>query len=197
MKGIKYLFAVSIVLIQISCGGQKKKVVASSQLLNEIEQFGIDTIATEHKDTLCSQDIDKILRHYPELYHATKKAIKSYKIWSLATQEAPLKIRPEIMDVTNILDDVLFSVSEATTDSAWEYLPTIDSLYIQALVNIPSGQPDTDKKKTLIGRTRKAWNNYIKSLQEMEPSLPPNCYQHFHSVINLKTESLTDSKLYK
>ncbi|MDE5571132.1 MAG: hypothetical protein K2I86_03640, partial [Prevotella sp.] len=70
-------------------------------------------------------------------------------------------------------------------------------LYIQAIVNIPSGQPDTDKRKTAIGRMRKAWQAYAQQLQDMTSTIPQDCTQRYLSTVKGKTKGLTDINLYK
>ena len=101
------------------------------------------------------------------------------------------------MDIAVILEESFFDTKAFDADSAWQYLTTIDSLYIQALVSVPSSNADTDQQKSAIGRTRKAWQAYTKQLQRMTAVVPENCRERYLSIIKHKTRQLTDDKLYK
>lgn len=195
-KKLMLLAACSAMLLT-ACGGKKERTTTSSQLIEQVEQFGIDTIEAKPGETLCSNSVDGVLRHYPELYHATQKAVKAYDTWLETAKEARLKIQPQAMNVTTLLDEALFGDEATDADSAWQHLPTIDSLYIQAIVSIPSGQPDTDKRKSAIGRMRKAWQAYAQQLQDMTPTIPKDCTQRYLSTVKDKTKGLTDTNLYK
>ena len=65
---------VSLALMLTSCYFYKDKDDAHQEedLIANIEGYGIDTIAVEPGDTLCSARVDDVLRHYPEFYHAAK-----------------------------------------------------------------------------------------------------------------------------
>ena len=68
---------VSLALMLTSCHYYKEEQDDTNQgedLIANIEGYGIDTIAVEPGDTLCSARVDEVLRHYPEFYHAAKKA---------------------------------------------------------------------------------------------------------------------------
>ncbi|MBO5593312.1 MAG: hypothetical protein J5931_01775 [Prevotella sp.] len=194
---MKVLVLIASIMLLFACGGKKERSATSSQLVENVQQFGIDTIQTEPSDTLCNNSVDEVLRHYPELYNATQKAKKAYDNWSTLSKESGLRIKPATIDISDILDLTLFGNKAIDSDSTWQYLTVIDSLYIQALVNVPSGQSDTDKQKTAIGRTRKAWLSYIKQLQTMESTIPEECQQRYLSTIKEKTKQLADPRLYK
>ena len=181
-------------LLCTACNGKKDRTVASSRLIESAEQLGIDTIEAVPGDTLCNATVDEVLRHYPELYHATRKAQKAYDIWVASSKTSSLALRPAVMDVAAILEEALFDGEAADADSAWQYLPTIDSLYIQAIVNIPSGTADTDQRKSAIGRTRKAWQAYVKQLQAMESAVPEDCRQRYRSAIKRRLITTTKTK---
>lgn len=191
------MFAMCTAILFTACGGKQERTAKSSQLREVVEQFGIDTIKATPSDTICNNSIDEVLRHYPELYHATKKAKKAYDAWTGMSTDSRLRIKPTMMDVTTILDEALFGTNESQVDDAWQHLSTIDSLYIQALVNIPNGTSDTDVRKSAIGRMRKAWQAYIQQLQKMEPAIPENCRRRYLSTIKDKTKQLIDPNLYK
>ena len=191
------IFVVCSALLLTACGGKKDRTATSSQLIEHVEHFGIDTIEAKPGEELGSNTVDGVLRHYPEFYHAAQQAIKAYGQWAELAKDAHLQIRPEGMDVKTILDEALFGNQTVDADSAWQYLPAIDSLYIQALVSVPNGQPDTDVQKSAIGRMRKAWQAYAKKLQAMTPTVPDDCRQRYLSIVKEKTKRLTEEQLYK
>ena len=191
------IIAVCAVLLLLGCGGKKERKATSSQLIGQVEQFSIDTIVTTPGDTLVNNTVDGVLRHYPELYRATQKAVKAYDKWVEILKVSGLKVKPETLHINNLLDETLFGENTQDADSTWQYLPVIDSLYIQALINIPSGQPDTDSRKSAIGRTRRAWKTYAEHLQSLQSTLPEECRPRFRFIINKKTKQLTDEKMYK
>ena len=165
-------------------------------MIENVQQMGIDTIEAVPGDTLCNTTVDEVLRHYPELYHATKNAKKAYDIWVATANDSRLKVKTSVMDVSTLLDESLFGSNAIDTDSAWQHLPTIDSLYVQAIVNIPSGSPETDQRKTAIGRMRKAWQAYVLLLQTMEPTIPEDCRQRYLSTVKSRTKQLTNQMVY-
>ena len=191
------IVAVCAVLLLLGCGGKKERKATSSQLIGQVEQFSIDTIVTTPGDTLVNNTVDGVQRPYPELYRATHKAVKAYDKWVEILKVSGLKVKPETLHINNLLDETLFGENTQDADSAWQYLPVIDSLYIQALINIPSGQPDTDSRKSAIGRTRRAWKTYAEHLQSLQSTLPEECRPRFRFIINKKTKQLTDEKMYK
>ena len=173
------IIAVCAVLLLTACGGKKERQTTSSQLIGQVEQFSIDTIVTKPGDTLVNNTVDGVLRHLE------------------ISKVSGLKVKPETLNVNALLDETLFGENTQDADSAWQYLPVIDSLYIQALVNIPSGQSDTDTRKSAIGRTRRAWLTYAKNLQALQPTLPEECRPRFRFIINKKTKQLTNENMYK
>lgn len=191
------ILIVFTMLLLSACGGKKEHHTTSAQLIEDIQQFGIDSIEVTAGDTLVGTTVDQVLRHYPELYHATEKAKESYVQWTELAKNAQLKINPNVMDIAVILEESFFDTKAVDADSAWQYLTTIDSLYIQALVSVPSSNADTDQQKSAIGRTRKAWQAYTKQLQRMTAVVPENCRERYLSIIKHKTRQLSDDKLYK
>lgn len=191
------MFTLCMVLLCTACNDKKKQRAAtSSQLIENVQQMGIDTIEAVSGDTLYNTTVGEVLRHYPELYHATKKARKAYDVWVTASKDCRLKLKPSLIDVSTILDESLFGSETIDADSAWQHLTTIDSLYIQAIVNIPSGMSDTDLRKTAIGRMRKAWQNYVQQLQAMESAIPEDHRQRYLSTVKSRTKQLTNRLLY-
>ena len=189
-------FALCMALLCTACNGKKDRAANSSQLIENVAQLGIDAVEAVPGDTLCNTTVDEVLRHYPELYHATKKAKKAYDVWVASSKDSRLKVKPATMDVSTILDETLFGSETIDADSVWQYLPTIDSLYIQAIVSIESGKPDTDQRKTAIGRMRKAWQAYVGQLQAMGSAIPEDCRQRYFSTVRSRTRQLTNRLLY-
>ena len=191
------ILIVFAMLLLSACGGKKGHHTTSAQLIEDVQKFGIDSIEVTAGDTLVGTTVDQVLRHYPELYHATEKAKESYVQWTELAKNAKLKINPNVIDIAVILEESFFDTKAVDADSAWQYLTTIDSLYIQALVSVPSSNADTDQQKSAIGRTRKAWQAYTKQLQRMTAIVPENCRERYLSIIKHKTRQLSDDKLYK
>ena len=93
------IIAVCAVLLLLGCGGKKERKATSSQLIGQVEQFSIDTIVTKPGDTLVNNTVDGVLRHYPELYRATQKAVKAYDKWVEISKVSGLKVKPETLNV--------------------------------------------------------------------------------------------------
>ena len=197
MNKISVMFTLCMALLCTACNDKQQRGATSSQLIENVQQLDIDTIETAPGDTLCNKTVDEVLRHYPELYHATKKAKKAYDVWVTASKDSRLKLKPSVMDVGTILGETLFGSGTIDADSAWQHLSTIDSLYIQAIVNVESGKPDTDQRKTAVSRMRKAWQAYVQQLQAMEPAIPEDCRQRYLSMVKSRTKQLTNRLLYK
>ena len=86
MNKISVMFTLCMALLCTACNDKKpQRAATSSQLIENVQQLGIDTIEAVPGDTLCNETVDEVLRHYPELYHATKKARKAYDIWVTAS----------------------------------------------------------------------------------------------------------------
>lgn len=191
------VFAVCAAILLTACGGKKQRTSSSSQLIEQTERLGIDTVEMTPGDTLCNSTVDEVLRHYPELYKATEKAQQTYDTWVTLCESSHLCMKPALLDIPTILDETLFGTQDTDADSAWQHLATIDSLYIQALVSIPTNLPDTEQRMSAIGRTRKAWQALVLQLRHMESAVPDDCRQRYLSVIKDKTRLLADPNLYK
>ncbi len=101
---------VSLALVLTSCHFYKEEKDDTHQeedLIANIEGYGIDTIAVEPGDTLCSARVDDVLRHYPEFYHAAKKAKKAYDEWRELEAEARVGTKTQVMSVDAIWNDAL------------------------------------------------------------------------------------------
>ena len=171
-----------------ACGSNKSTKISSSDLIEASEQYGYDTVTVSAKDTVCSQNVDQVLRHYPEFYHATKRAKKSYEAWLQQEKSMGMKTLPEVMDVSIILDKTLHGKITVTGDSAWQVLPAIDSIYLQLIANVPDDAKDIDVKKSNIGRTRKAWQRYTEQLQRLAGTVPEECQVRYRTIMATQTK---------
>lgn len=86
MKSNILLF--TILLATLSFFTACKKQTTKQRLLDEIENYQIDTIKAKPVDTAnmnradsCRYRADAVLRHYPEMYHATDDVAKTHKLW--------------------------------------------------------------------------------------------------------------------
>lgn len=86
MKSKILLF--TILLATLTFFAACKKQSTKQRLLSEIENFQIDTIKAKPVDTAnmdradsCRYRADGVLRHYPEMYHATDDVTKTYNLW--------------------------------------------------------------------------------------------------------------------
>lgn len=83
----RYLSYIIILTLSFAFVGCKQKSTKQS-LIEDVEQFHIDTIEAKPVDTnnmtdaqRCRYRADEVLRKYPELYHATDKVQKLYDKW--------------------------------------------------------------------------------------------------------------------
>lgn len=175
---------IAAVIVLAACGGQQHN--STSRLKSVADEFGYDTIAAQPDDMLCNESVDDVLRHYPEFYHATRQAKKAYERWAAQEQEAGLKTKPEVMDIARILDETLDGSAKAAADSAWQALPTIDSLYLQLIASVPDEATDKDVVKSEIGRSRKAWQSYVELLKRLAATVPEDCQECYLTVVGEK-----------
>lgn len=82
------ILLVTILLATLTFFAACKKQSTKQRLLSEIENFQIDTIKAKPVDTAnmdradsCRYRADGVLRHYPEMYHATDDVTKTYNLW--------------------------------------------------------------------------------------------------------------------
>lgn len=180
------MLTVISLLLLTACGGtQHRQSKTPSQLVETADEYGYDTIALKKNDTLCNAVVDNVLRHYPEFYHATRNAKKAFEHWKKQEQIARLKTKPEIMDISHILDEMLNSNKKVSTESSWLSKSKIDSLYIQLIVNVPEKKEgvDIDSRKSEIGRSRKAWLTYIEQLQNITQTVPEGYAIRYQSIV--------------
>ena len=99
-----------------------------------------------------------------------------------------MKTKPEVLDISMILDRTLHGRLTVTSDSVWQALPGIDSLYLQMIANMPEHTKDVDARKTDIGRTRKAWQSYTNQLQRLANTVPEGCRERYLCIVAEQTK---------
>lgn len=168
-----------------ACSSNKSKPSQQQrdQLLEAITQFNIDTLDARPQDTIFSNEAGSVLRHYPELYHATLRAKKAFDKWTQQSQEAGLTGRTDMMDISAIIDETLLSTIEEDA-TPWPTLASTDSLYLQLLAN----ESDINRKSD-IGRTRRAWLNYTEQLQRLLQAVPEECRTRYMAIIARRGEA--------
>ena len=152
-------------------------------LIANIEGYGIDTIAVEPGDTLCSARVDDVLRHYPEFYHAAKKAKKAFDEWQKMEAEARVGTKTQVMSLDAILNDALYGNDDIAEIGEWPDMAPIDSAYFKLI-----GQSGP-KRKSAIGHARRAWITYQERLQQMAHAVPEQCRARYIASITARVQS--------
>ena len=177
---------VSLALMLTSCHYYKEDKDDTHQeedLIANIEGYGIDTIAVEPGDTLCSARVDEVLRHYPEFYHAAQKAKKAYDEWRQLEAEARLGTKTQVMSVDAILNDALYGPDNVAEVGEWPDMAPIDSAYFKLI-----GQSGL-KRKSAIGHARRAWLSYQDRLQKMAQTVPEQCRARYIASITTRVQT--------
>ena len=178
---------VLLALMLTSCHYYKEEKDNTHQdedLIANIEGYGIDTIAVEPGDTLCSARVDDVLRHYPEFYHAAKKAKKAYEEWQALEAEARVGTKTQVMSVNDILNDALYGPDNIAEIGEWPDMAPIDSAYFKL---IGQSQP---KRKSAIGHARRAWISYQERLRQMAQTVPEQCRARYIASITARVQQL-------
>ena len=178
---------VSLALMLTSCHYYKEEKDDTHQeedLIANIEGYGIDTIAVEPGDTLCSARVDDVLRHYPEFYHAAKKAKKAYDEWQEMEAKARVGTKTQVMSVDAILNDALYGPDNIAEIGQWPDMTPIDSAYFKLIDK--SGA----KRKSAIGHARRAWLSYQERLQKMAQTVPEQCRARYIASITARVQTL-------
>lgn len=188
----KYVASLLIATLVFSaCGNRQPKTPQQQrdQLIEAVDQYGVDTLQAQPQDTLFSSEVGSVLRHYPELYHAAKKVRKAFDNWTLQTRQTGVGGQTAVMDISPILDEALLGDTDAAeAPASWPDLSAIDSLYLQLLAN----EPDVDRKSA-IGHTRRAWLNYIDQLRQLLPTLPEKCRPAYLTIISRQASTFQTS----
>ena len=178
---------VSLALMLTSCHYYKEEKDGTNQeedLIANIEGYGIDTIAVEPGDTLCSARVDDVLRHYPAFYHAAKKAKKAYEEWQKMEAEARVGTKTQVMSVDAILNDALYGADDIAEIGEWPDMSPIDSAYFKLI-----GQSGL-KRKSAIGHARRAWISYQERLRQMAQTVPQQCRARYIASITARVQQL-------
>jgi hypothetical protein len=173
-KNCKSLFIIAFTASMIvACGGKKEKArhTKTASLIESVDQLHVDTIVTTPGEILCTPEIDHILRHYPELFQATKQALKMYE--KLTEQNLEF-VKDGGYDVRQLLDQALFGKDTDTYESEWPDFSNIDNKYLQMIADAT-----TVEEKSEIGRTRRAWKEYMKQLESIAQALPEESRPRF------------------
>ncbi|MBQ3364433.1 MAG: hypothetical protein IJG42_10855 [Muribaculaceae bacterium] len=178
---------VSLALMLTSCHYYKEEKDGTHQeedLIANIEGYGIDTIAVEPGDTLCSARVDDVLRYYPEFYHAAKKAKKAYDEWQELEAEARVGTKTQVMSVDAILNDALYGPDDVAEIGEWPDMAPIDTAYFKLI-----GQSGL-KRKSAIGHARRAWISYQERLRQMAQTVPEQCRARYIASITARVQQL-------
>ena len=172
---------VSLALMLTSCHYYKEEKDGTHQeedLIANVEGYGIDTIAVEPGDTLCSARVDDVLRHYPEFYHAAKKAKKAYEEWQQMEAEARVGTKTQVMNVNDILNDALYGPDNIAEIGEWPDMAPIDSAYFKLI-----GQSGLKRKS-------RAWISYQERLRQMAQTVPEQCRARYIASITARVQQL-------
>ena len=182
MRTNYFIIASTITFLLASCGGNKAKT--NTRLIEEIEQLQVDTVVTPPDEVLCSVSADEVLRRYPELYHSSKKAIKTYNLWAKQVGNSKLT---DCFNISEILNKVLQISSDQYSASEWPDMSGIDKQYLMMI-----DQATTAERKTVIGRERHTWKEYMAQLQNIVQTLPEECRAAYISEITASANTYLD-----
>ena len=178
---------VSLAMMLTSCHYYKEEKDNTHQeedLIANVEGYGIDTIAVEPGDTLCSARVDDVLRHYPEFYHAAEKAKKAYEEWQELEAAARVGTKTQVMSLDAILNDALYGPDDVAEIGEWPDMSPIDSAYFKLI-----GQSGL-KRKSAIGHARRAWLSYQARLRQMAQTVPQQCRARYIASITARVQQL-------
>ena len=178
---------VSLAMMLTSCHYYKEEKDNTHQeedLIANVEGYGIDTIAVEPGDTLCSARVDDVLRHYPEFYHAAEKAKKAYEEWQELEAAARVGTKTQVMSLDAILNDALYGPDDVAEIGEWPDMAPIDSAYFKLI-----GQ-SVPKRKSAIGHARRAWLSYQDCLHKMAQTVPEQCSARYIASITARVRQL-------
>ena len=166
-----------------SCVGNKVKT--NTKLIEKVEQLQVDTVVTPPDEVLCSVSADEVLRRYPELYHSSKKAIKTYNLWAKQVDNSKLT---DCFNISEILNKVLQGSNVQSTSSEWPDMSEIDNQYLKMI-----DQATTTETKSAIGRERHTWKEYMVQLQNIVQTLPEECRTAYISEITASASIYLES----
>lgn len=205
-----YSVAALIFGLSLTSCKSKTREANKQDLLEAIEHYNIDPVDTVGKEPLGTAEVNDILCHYPELYHATEKAQKLYVKWAETEQEMiatvfvgkgksrvakAAKGKQELAKVidersiTKMMDYVLLGADnleeeELSTDEA-----TAD-LYMKIMASVLDGQTAnkdhaaTDEMKSAVGYARRAWKDYLAELHHIIGTVPASARARYIKAVN-------------
>lgn len=198
-------------VVATSCKQNPQDAAEKKQdLLEAVERLDIDTIDTTGKEQIGTPDVDEVLRHYPELYHATENTLKLYDKWveaernmvntvfvgndkgRMAKAEKCAKSfdeRLKTRSVAEILNYTLFD-SEAPQVTEFHDNEKTSDLYLKIMASIADGLAEnkehakSDEMKSAVGYARRAWADYHEQMCRMVESVPEGCRARYIKAVN-------------
>lgn len=179
-------------------------------LLEAIERYNIDPIDTVGKEPLGSAEVNDILCHYPEFYHATERVQKSYVKWAEKEQEMIAtvfvgnakarvaqaakginKLREHLQSrsITNILDYVLL-VNDEVKAEEWASVEPTSALYMKLMTSVSDGLSEdsehaaTNDMRSAVGYARRAWKDYHNELLQIVGTVPESARARYIKAVN-------------
>lgn len=206
------LFCASAFIIAISLNSCKSKTKEDSKrdLLEAIEHYNIDPVDTTGKAPLGSHDVNDILCHYPELYHATEQTQKLYNKWAdteremiacvfvgkqklrvanAAKRQSKLDERLKTHNVTNLLEYALLGIDQLALEE-WSSDEATSDLYLKIMAAVADGQvankdhAATDEMRSAVGYARRAWKDYQTALQKIIDAVPESARTRYIKAVN-------------
>lgn len=188
----------------------KSKEESKQDLIAAIEHYNIDPVDTTGKAPLGSPDVNEILCHYPELYHATENVQKLYAKWTEAEQNMvsvafvgknkarnakAQKVQEKFTkhlderSISHMLDFVLLGDDKLNAAEWTTNEPTSD-LYLAIMSSIADGMAEnaehasTDDMRSAVGYARRAWKEYLDGLQKMIDVVPETTRARYIKAVN-------------
>lgn len=201
--------AASIGLCLTSCKS-KTKQESKQDLIEAIEHYNIEPVDTTGKAPLGSPDVNKVLCHYPELYHATENVQKLYEKWveqernmvsavfvgkdktrKAAAQKGQEKFDKHLAEqsVAYMLDYVLLG-NDAPAPDEWTPNDPTSDLYLSIMSKVADGMTDndehasTDAMRSAVGYARRTWKDYYNALLKMTDAVPEGTRTRYIKAVN-------------
>lgn len=204
------IFFVAALSLFTACKQQTTK----QRLLSEIENYQIDTIKAKPVDTAnmnradsCRYRANEVLRHYPEMYHATDDVTKTYNLWLEKENDFIQKVfvgkdsksqalfnknreklnsRLERLNFIEPMTAIIIDGAQTASFADTKLTDTPDEkatteCYRNIMSRIRSGikssknEYSSDEMRSACEVARRAWLNYIQSIDELMATLPAEC----------------------
>lgn len=179
-------------------------------LLEAIEHLDIDTIDTTSKEQIGNADVDEVLRHYPELYHATENTLKLYDKWveaernmvnivfvgndkgRMAKAQKCAKSFDERLKTRSVAEILSYTLFDSETPQATELNDNekTSDLYLKIMASIADGLAEnkehakTDEMKSAVGYARRAWADYHEQMCRMVSAVPEDSRARYTKAVN-------------